>query len=253
MIELEGVTKCFGEKVAVDNLTLFVPGGELFAFLGPNGAGKTTTIKMLAGLLRPTAGRISIAGHKLDGESLAAKKVMSYVPDQPYLYERLSGREFLSLVGDLYGMPREKSNQEISRLCQLFEMEEYLDEFAENYSHGMKQRVVLSAALLHQPKVIVIDEPMVGLDPKGVRLVKDILRQRVSVGVTVFMSTHTLAVAEELADRIGIINKGRLVALGTLNELKSYSGTKAKALEEVFLALTEEEPMSSETRHSSSV
>jgi len=242
LIELEGVTKRFGEKVAVDNLTLSVPGGELFAFLGPNGAGKTTTIKMLAGLLKPTSGRIAIAGHNLDGESLEAKRIMSYVPDQPYLYERLSGREFLNLVGDLYGMPREKSNAEIARLCELFEMEEYLDEFAENYSHGMKQRVVLSAALLHEPQVIVIDEPMVGLDPKSARLVKDILLKRVSAGVTVFMSTHTLAVAEELADRIGIINKGKLVALGTLNELKSFGGASAEALEEIFLALTEEEP-----------
>jgi ABC-2 type transport system ATP-binding protein len=198
---------------------------------------------MLAGLLKPTAGRIAIAGHNLDGGSLEAKKIMSYVPDHPFLYERLSGREFLSLVGDLYGMPRQKSDEEISRLSQLFEMEEYLDEFAENYSHGMKQRVVLSAALLHQPQVIVIDEPMVGLDPKSARLAKDILRQRVNAEATVFMSTHTLAVAEELADRIGIINKGRLVALGTLNELKSYGGTAAKALEEVFLALTEEEPL----------
>jgi ABC-2 type transport system ATP-binding protein len=243
LIELQGVTKRFGEKVAVDNLTLSVPKGELFAFLGPNGAGKTTTIKMLAGLLKPTAGKIAIAGHNLDGESLAAKKIMSYVPDQPYLYERLSGREFLNLVGDLYGMPREKADEEIARLCQLFEMEEYLDEFAENYSHGMKQRVVLSAALLHQPQVIVIDEPMVGLDPKSARLVKDILKKRVGGGVTVFMSTHTLAVAEELADRIGIINRGRLVALGTLNELKSLGGTQAQALEEVFLTLTEEKSL----------
>jgi len=237
VISVEHLTKRFGTKVAVDDLTLHVPAGELFAFLGPNGAGKTTTIKTLVGLLRPDAGRVLIAGHDIVREPIAAKAVISYIPDLPYLYDKLTGREFLEFVGRMYGLDPARRAEKIERLTERLELGEFLDDLCEQYSHGMKQRVVIAASLLHDPKALIVDEPMVGLDPKTARVVKDIFRELVQDSATVFMSTHTLSVAEELADRIGIIDRGRLVAVGTLDELKEQAGGR-RGLEEMFLKIT---------------
>ena len=236
-IQLTHVTKRFGRKVAVDDLLLEVQEGELFAFLGPNGAGKTTTIKMICGLLQPDAGQVEVCGHRIGDDGLLAKAKLAYVPDQPFLYEKLTGREFLRFVGKMYRLGRKQFKTQSDRLTEAFEMGDFLDQLTGNYSHGMKQRVVLASALLHDPKVLVIDEPMVGLDPRTVRVVKDLFRERVSNGMTVFMSTHTLEVAEAVADRIGIIDKGTLVALGRLKELRAKREAE-ESLEEIFLDLT---------------
>ena len=238
MIELDNLTKKFGDLVAVDHLNLEIARGELFAFIGPNGAGKTTTIKMIVGLLRPTEGRALVCGHDVHEDHIAAKSFLSYIPDQPYLYDKLTGREFLRFVGRMYDVPPEKIKREISRLSEVFDLAALLDELGETYSHGMKQRVVVSAALLHDPQVLVVDEPMVGLDPKAASILKRILRELAAAGTTVFMSTHTLAVAEELADRVGIINEGRIIALGSLGEIRRLAKTDGR-LEEAFFSLTE--------------
>jgi len=240
MIEIVDASKHFDGKKAVDHLTLTVHPGELYAFLGPNGAGKTTTIKMIAGLLRPTSGRIAICGIDVNSESLKAKRLLSYVPDQPYLYEKLSGREFLEFVGRMYGMDSKTVEERIEHYGELFDYLDYMNELSESYSHGMKQRIVLASAFIHDPRAIVIDEPMVGLDPRSARILKDHLLERVAGGATVFISTHTLAVAEELASRIGIIHKGQLIAEGSPEELRSR-GQSHRSLEEVFLTLTMEE------------
>jgi len=239
MIELQDVRRTYGNKIAVDALTLSVPPGELFAFLGPNGAGKTTTIKMLVGLLRPSAGKIQLCGHDVVTQTAEANRRLGYVPDEPYLYEKLSGREFLQFVVDMYGVPHEVAQQRIAREIQNFELEGFVDELAESYSHGMKQRLVFASALLHDPQVLVVDEPMVGLDPRSSRLVKDLLRERTAAGATVFMSTHTLAVAEEIADRIGIIDHARLRFLGTVDQLEKQMQRPSSSLEQLFLELTE--------------
>lgn len=240
MIEIDKLTKRFGPKTAVDGLSLTIPAGECFAFLGPNGAGKTTTIKMIVGLLKPDEGAARICGHDILKEPVQAKGLVSYVPDEPYLYDKLSGREFMEFVGRMYRLPKDLTRARISELSETLSLGEFLDDLTEGYSHGMKQRVVIAAALLHDPRVLVVDEPMVGLDPRSARVVKDILRGLADTGVTVFMSTHTLAVAEELATRIGIIHYGRLVGLGTLDELRKASGG-ALGLEESFLHLTADE------------
>jgi len=237
MIEIEGATKRFGARTAVDDLTLAVPPGRIFAFLGPNGAGKTTTIRMIVGLLKADAGRIRICGHDMASDGLAAKAAVGYVPDQPHLYDKLTGREFLAFVAQMYRMEPGIFEPRLEELTELFELADYLDDLCEDYSHGMKQRVVLSAALLHRPQVIVVDEPMVGLDPRSIRLTKDIFRRRAAEGATVFMSTHTLAVAEEVAHDIGIIHRGRLVARGRFEDLQAQARTSGD-LEEVFLDLT---------------
>ena len=240
MIELRNVSRYFGSKKAVQDLTLSIGQGEFFAFLGPNGAGKTTTIKMMVGLLRPTVGEVYIAGHSLEEDGLAAKQLISYVPDQPYLYEKLSGREFLEFVGRIYKMDKKSTEAGIKQYEEIFQYRDYINELSENYSHGMKQRVVLTAALIHNPRVIIIDEPMVGLDPRSARILKDLLRERSRAGCTVFISTHTLSVAEEVASRIGIINNGRLIAEGGIEEIYRHSRTVG-TLEDVFLQLTREE------------
>ncbi len=239
MIQLEGVRKEYGTKVAVESLSLEIPAGQFFAFLGPNGAGKTTTIKMIAGLLRPSLGSIRVAGIDLAKNMLAAKEILAYVPDQPYLYDKLSGREFMRFIGDLYRLPRGQVEREIEAQEELFGMQEYLDELTETYSHGMKQRLVLAATLLHHPKVMVVDEPLVGLDPPSARLVKDILLQQTRSGTTIFLTTHVLSLAEETADRVGIIIKGRLVALGTVGDLRTRANVEGD-LEEVFLRILAE-------------
>jgi len=236
-IRLEKVTKRFGRKVAVDELTLHVRQGELFAFLGPNGAGKTTTIKLIAGLLHPDQGRIVVCGHAMSGDGLAAKAQLAYVPDQPFLYDKLSGLEFLQFVSQMYRVPPDVARGRIRELVDRLSMGSFLTQLTEGYSHGMKQKTVLAAALLHDPRVLVIDEPMVGLDPRTVRTVKDLFREHTRAGGTVFMSTHTLEVAEAVADRIGIIHHGRLVAVGTLAELQALA-RRQRSLEDIFLALT---------------
>jgi len=238
MISFDHVTRKYGRKVAVSDLTLTVPAGELFAFLGPNGAGKTTTIKMLVGLLRPGAGSVSVCGHDLVTDTRAATRLVGYVPDQTFLYDKLSGREFLQFVGEMRGMSRTQTEAAVRLQSEQFALGEFLDELAETYSHGMRQRLVFASALLHDPAVLVVDEPMVGLDPRSVRLVKDLLRARAAAGTAVFMSTHTLAVAEEIAGRIGVIDRGCLRFLGTQEELQKELAVGDSSLEELFLRLT---------------
>lgn len=237
-IELIGVKKSYGRQIAVADLSLRIEFGELFAFLGPNGAGKTTTIKMIAGLLRPHVGDVFVCGHRMSMNGTPAKALMSYVPDQPYLYDKLTGREFLNFVGQMYRLDAAAFRSALDDLIQRLAMHDFLDGLTETYSHGMKQKVVLAAALLHDPKVLVIDEPMVGLDPRTARSVKDLFRERVRAGRTVFMSTHSLEVAEAIADRIGIFHRGVLRALGTLAELKSKA-RRDHSLEDIFLAVTD--------------
>ena len=238
MIRFDHIWHRYGSKVAVADLTLAVPRGELFALLGPNGAGKTTTIKMLVGLLRPDSGSVRVAGHDLALSRREAVQAVGYLPDEPFLYEKLSGREFLEFVAEMRGMDRKEANRRVARQIAAFELHDFLDELAESYSHGMKQRLVLAAALVHDPAVLVLDEPMVGLDPRSARMVKDLLRQRARQGVTIFISTHMLALAEEIADRIGILNQGRLVFLGTVAELQREVACPQAALESLFLEFT---------------
>ena len=241
MIRFSNVTRTYGTKVAVNNLQLDIPSGEIFAFLGPNGAGKTTSIKMMVGLLWPTAGSIQISGFDVARQSREAKARLGYVPDQPELYDKLSGREFLQFVADLHGMSPADSSRAIDEQADLFEIREFYDNLTEDYSHGMKQRVAFAAALLHRPDVVILDEPMVGLDPRSMRLVKDHLKRRSMDGTSVFMSTHTLAVAEEIADRIGVIHRGKLLFLGTVDELQTRLALGDSSLEELYLALTSEQ------------
>jgi ABC-2 type transport system ATP-binding protein len=239
MIELEQVTKTFGNKVAVDNLSLHIERGELFAFLGPNGAGKTTTIKLLCGLLFPSAGTIRVAGFNLKDQGEQARRLISYVPDQPFLYEKLTGREILQFIADMYGMEPRHARERMEEMIALFSLSDFVDDLTEQYSHGMRQRTVFASALLHEPEVLIVDEPTVGLDPRSVRLLKDLLRQETAEGVTVFLSTHSLDIAQELAGRIGVVGLGRLIGCGTLDTLRKQAAMDG-SLEEVFLKLTEE-------------
>ncbi|MFH1024070.1 MAG: ABC transporter ATP-binding protein [Planctomycetota bacterium] len=239
MIEIDHLTKTFDNRPAVDDLSLAVARGEIVAFLGPNGAGKTTTIKVMTGLLLPSAGTVRIGGYDITRDPVAAKKVLAYVPDQPWLYDKLTGREFLEFIGRLYGLTPAERRHRIDEYAAYFEAGDYLDHLIESYSHGMKQKVVLSAAFLHDPRVLVLDEPMVGLDPKSMKLLKALLRRKAGEGLSIFMSTHTLPVAEEVADRVGIIHRGRLTALGTVPEILALAKEK-KGLEDVFLEITGE-------------
>jgi ABC-2 type transport system ATP-binding protein len=239
MIEIVGVSKRYGSKLAVDNVSLSVAPGELFAFLGPNGAGKTTTIKMMCGLLFPTQGQVRVGGYDLRTQGDAARQLLSYVPDQPYLYEKLTGREFLYFTADMYGLPRALAAERIERVIELFDLDDFVDDLTERYSHGMRQRTVFSAALVHEPKALVVDEPNVGLDPQNVRRLKDVLRSEAKRGVAVVLSTHSLDLAQELADRIGIIDHGRLISCGTLETLRRQAAREGGSLEEVFLHITE--------------
>jgi ABC-2 type transport system ATP-binding protein len=240
MIELHNVTKQYGTKTAVAELSLSIPPGELFAFLGPNGAGKTTTIKMLCGLLFPTSGTVRVGGYDVQREGDKARGQLSYVPDTPFLYEKLTGREFLQFIAEAYGLARDHGQRRIEEVIGLFELAPFVDDLTEKYSHGMRQRTVFASALLHEPRVLIVDEPTVGLDPRSVRQLKDLLRQEADRGTTVFLSSHSLDVVEELADRIGIINKGRLIGCGTLETLRKQAAVDG-SLEDVFLTLTEGE------------
>jgi ABC-2 type transport system ATP-binding protein len=238
MIQLDELTKHYGKHVAVDRLSLEVKPGELFGFLGPNGAGKTTTIKMIAGLLHPTAGRILLAGHDLHREPRKAKAALGFIPDRPFLYEKLSATEFLRFVAGIYGLNGGGMERRIQELLELVELKDFGTNLIESFSHGMKQRLVMAASFIHDPKVLVVDEPMVGLDPKGARLIKDVFRERCDKGETIFMSTHTLEVAQLMCDRIGIISKGKLIALGSMDELQRQAESENPALEPIFLKLT---------------
>ena len=239
MIKTLNLTKTFGKFTAVSQLNLEIEKGELFGFLGPNGAGKTTTIKMLIGLLKPSEGKVLIGGHDIEREPLRAKQIIGYIPDQPYLYRKLTGKEFLEFIANLYG--GEVNQGKVEELLDLFGLDGWGEELIENYSHGMRQKLVFSASLIHEPEIIIVDEPMVGLDPRGTRLVKNILRKKCAEGCTVFVSTHGIEVAEEICTRIGIIREGRLIAQGTMEELRETAHSQKEDLEEVFLRLTEEQ------------
>lgn len=240
MIELQHLVKRFGDLVAVNDVTLHVPRGEFFALLGPNAAGKTTTIKVLAGLIKPSAGVARVAGYDVQREPLAARRRLAYVPDFPFLYDKLTPWEFLRFTGQLFRMEEARLVSVARELIQRFNLEPYLAKPIEGLSHVTRQRIAIVSALLHAPDVFVMDEPMVGLDPHHARVLKDILKERSQQGMTIFVSTHQLSIAEEMADRIGIMHEGRLIALGTREELRRQSGA-AGALEQTFLALTEQE------------
>jgi ABC-2 type transport system ATP-binding protein len=238
LIETQALVKRYGDKVAVNNISFEVQAGEVFGFLGPNGAGKTTTIKMIVGLLQPTSGTIRVAGYDVQTQPLLAKAASGYVPDTPNLYAKLTGRELLRFVGDLYSLDRQRLAQRTEELLRVLDLNEAADQTIDSYSHGMQQKASLAAALMHDPKVLVLDEPTVGLDPKSARLIKDILRQMAERGTAVFLSTHILEIAERMCDRIGIIDKGELVAVGTMQELRSLGKAGETSLEDIFLGLT---------------
>jgi len=241
MIELINLTKRFGNVVAVNRLNLSISKGEIFGFIGPNGAGKTTTLRMMGGVLVPTEGTITIDGLNIAREPEEAKKRIGFIPDRPFLYEKLTGMEFLRFTGDLYGIAGDLFRKKSEEILKKFLLYDWGDELIESYSHGMKQRLIISSAILHDPKVIVVDEPMVGLDPAGIKMVKSLFRDLAQKGTTLFMSTHTLAVAEDVCDRIGIIHKGVLIATGTIEELKRRAQVREGDLEKAFLILTEGE------------
>jgi ABC-2 type transport system ATP-binding protein len=238
MIRLTGLTKKYGKFTAVDGIDLEIRRGELFGFLGPNGAGKTTTMRMIAGILQPTSGRIEIAGDDLAADPIRAKSRLGFIPDRPYVYDKLTGAEFLRFVAALYGQDGEPVERRMDELLELFELVPWKDELVESYSHGMRQKLIISSALLHRPEVIVVDEPMVGLDPKGQKFLKELFRAFVERGGTVLMSTHTLDMVEEMCDRIGIINQGRILACGTMAEIRLQTRSGDARLEELFLRMT---------------
>ncbi len=237
MIELENLTMNYGDLNALQGLTLKLEPGEFFAFLGPNGAGKTTTIKLLTGLMKPTQGSVRICGHDLQETPLLAKSVLGYVPDVAVFYEKLTPHEFMRFIGDLYQMKSADILRLTDELFAKFDIQRHATQRIENLSHGTRQRLAIAAALLHNPKVFVIDEPMVGLDPVHAKIVKEELKARSKAGMTIFMSTHLLNIAEELADRIGIINQGKLIALGTMPELRAKFEREGAKLEEIFLQM----------------
>jgi len=238
MIELKDLTKIYTDYPAVNNLNLSVQKGEVFGFIGPNGAGKTTTIKMMGGILDPTRGSIMIAGINMKDNPEKAKSKIGFIPDRPYLYEKLTGMEFLKFTADLYKVNKDRFLKKAEEKLDMFSLLDWSNELIESYSHGMRQRLIMAAALLHDPEVIIVDEPMVGLDPVAIMLVKDLFRDLAKQGVTIFMSTHTLKIAEDTCDRIGVINKGRLIATGTTEDLKREAQVTDADLEKAFLNLT---------------
>jgi ABC-2 type transport system ATP-binding protein len=239
VIRLEGVTKRYGSFTAVHPLDLHVRRGELFGFLGPNGAGKTSTMRMVVGVLRPSAGTIAVAGYDMVRDPIAAKRHIGYIPDRPSLYEKLTGAEFLRFVSGLWGRDPAAAEERSNALLDAFELRRWKDTLIESYSHGMRQKLLITSALVHAPDLIVVDEPMVGLDPKAARMIKDLFREFADAGGTVFLSTHTLEVAESLCDRIAILHEGRIRAVGTMAELRAHAAAGTAGLEEIFLKLTD--------------
>jgi ABC-2 type transport system ATP-binding protein len=244
MIELQDLTKDYGTTIAVNKLSLNVAAGEIYGFIGPNGAGKTTTIRMMGGILAPTAGKIIIGGLDMDKDPVTAKKMIGFVPDRPFLYEKLTGMEFLHFSADLYDVGPDAFVQRAEQLLRQFALWDWADEIIEAYSHGMKQRLIIAAALLHNPQILIIDEPMVGLDPAAVHMVKDIFQELARKQITIFISTHTLSIAEDLCHRIGVIHKGMLLAQGTVGELRHIARLGEARLEEVFLTIIKEDTFS---------
>lgn len=237
MITFSQVTRTYGNRVAVDQLDLSVARGELLALLGHNGAGKTTTIKMLVGLLRPSLGKVQVNGYEVSENPRESSKLIGYVPDQPFLYDKLSGREFLEFVAEMYGLSPSEVREAIDRESQRFQLLEFMNRLTESYSHGMRQRTVFAAALIHQPEVLVVDEPMVGLDPQSIKLVKDLLRNYADQGKTVLMSTHTLSIAEEIADQVAVMKSGRLLFHGSMEQLNQRVSSADRSLESLYLSL----------------
>ncbi len=238
MISINNLTKLYGQFEAVHDLTLQVPPGEIFGFLGPNGAGKTTTIKVLAGLLPPTRGHVSVGGYDVVEEPLKAKAVTGFIPDTPFLFERLTGSEFLRFAGRLYGMGNTAAGEAAAEQLVFFDLADWADHLVESYSHGMKKRLAMAAALMHDPDVLIVDEPMVGLDPKGALKVRNLFKDLASKGMTIFLTTHELSTAEAVCDRIGIIHHGKMVAIGSVEELGQLIRAPGSQLEEIFLKLT---------------
>ena len=238
MIQINDLSKHYGKLAAVDHLSLEVKAGEIFGFLGPNGAGKTTTIRTMMGILKPTSGQILLGEYDVIKEPEKAKAISGFIPDRPFIYEKLSGYEFLAFVGKLHRLDSERLERRIATLLEWLELTPWRDELVESYSHGMKQRLVVCAALIHEPRILIIDEPMVGMDPKGARTLKDLFRSLAAGGTTVFLSTHSISVAEEICHRIGIIQKGRLIACGAMAEIQRQATGANGNLESVFLELT---------------
>jgi ABC-2 type transport system ATP-binding protein len=238
MLHIQKLVKSYQDLEAVKGVDLEVPRGELFGFLGPNGAGKTTTIKMIVGLLKPTSGTVSIGGFDIGSQSSEAKSILGYIPDRPFIYEKLTGREYLAFIADLYDMDAADAAERTQQYLDFFDLTEAGDKLVEGYSHGMKQKLIISGALLHDPQLVVVDEPMVGLDPKGARQVKQLFRDLCQKGTSIFMSTHSLGIAQAMCDRIGIIQKGKVIALGTLDDLRRQVDRDHEHLEDIFLELT---------------
>jgi ABC-2 type transport system ATP-binding protein len=241
MIRIINLRKQYGRLAAVDDLNIEVAPGEIFGFLGPNGAGKTTTIRVMMGILRASSGRVILGGHDVEQEPQQAKAIAGFIPDRPFIYEKLSGKEFLTFIAKLHRMESARLRRRIDELLEYFELTNWQDELIEGFSHGMKQRLVLCAALVHEPRILIVDEPMVGLDPKGARTIKDLFRSLAKAGTTVFLSTHSISVAEEVCHRIGIIQKGHLIASGSMADIYRLTRGHDSNLEDVFLELTQQQ------------
>ena len=242
MLKVESLTKKYGDFTAVSNVSLQIPAGQIFGCLGPNGAGKTTTMKMICGIVRPTRGRIFVDGFDVSKDPLAVKARLGYVPDRPHLYERLTAEEYMYFIAGLFKIPKQTGIKKTRELLELFGLGHVQTHLIESFSHGMKQRLVMASVFLHEPKLMIVDEPMVGLDPRGARLLKDVLRQQAQErGLAILLSTHTLEVADEVCDQVAVIRHGRLIAQGTPAELREQTGQEGRRLEEVFLQLTEEQ------------
>jgi ABC-2 type transport system ATP-binding protein len=240
MIRIINLRKQYGRLAAVDNLNIEVAPGEIFGFLGPNGAGKTTTIRVMMGIVKASSGRVILGGHDVEQEPQQAKAIAGFIPDRPFIYEKLSGKEFLTFIAKLHRMESARLRRRIDELLEYFELANWQDELVEGFSHGMKQRLVLCAALVHEPRILIVDEPMVGLDPKGARTIKDLFCSLAKAGTTVFLSTHSISVAEEVCHRIGIIQKGHLIASGSMADIYRLTRGHDSNLEDVFLELTQQ-------------
>lgn len=238
MIDLINLTKEYGSFRAVNQLNLSVHAGEIFGFLGVNGAGKTTTLRMLAGILKPTSGSIKIGGFDMQSEPDAAKRITGFIPDRPHLYSKLTAREFLYFISELYEIPAQQAENKIEQLLSDYRLKDWQDDLVESFSHGMKQRLATCAALIHNPKVLIVDEPMVGLDPHGSKMLKESFRQYAKDGMAILLSTHSLNVAAELCDRLAIIHRGNIISLGTLKEIREQAGSNQEDLEQIFLQIT---------------